>query len=534
MGTAISGIGVGSSASLGVAMWLRHEDFKPARSPTSPKAEELALSTAIAKTAADVRVEFSLLEDESQRIMDALLMIFEDPELVSMAGTHLNEGWDAATALKLALDDYSELFAGDADFETRVADLRALAARAISILRGTEAAIQIPLDSKVVVVARDLSPLDTAKFNDSVVGVVTELGGPTSHAAIICRSRGIPAVVACGNLDAIADGQPVLIDPEGNRVVIEGQLSEATRAINFIPMSAAPLIPVRANIGSIADAKLAAHTAAVGVGLFRTEVLYLAATQEPDVVQQAATYREVFEAAPEGEITVRTLDAGSDKPVPFLALAAEENPALGIRGYRINDVYPLFLRHQLEAIASAARQSGRDVAVMAPMIATVSEAREFVELGRAAGLAKLGIMIETPAIATRVGQLAGLVDFVSIGTNDLSQYLFAADRMHPSLGGLLNPWQPALLHTVNAIILQARAANLPVGICGESAANPLLAVVFAGMGAASVSVSPSAVGLVDTALRSLNLETAQDMAARVLEAESPELALAAARQTVGV
>jgi phosphotransferase system enzyme I (PtsI) len=529
-----SGIGVGSTAALGNAFWLRHQEFKPEKSKHGPHFEEQNLSQAIAQSAAELRAEFSKLEAESQQIMDALLLIFEDPELVSMASPHLAEGWDAATALNLALDDYASLFAGDSDFETRAGDLKALASRAIAKLRGTRSDIEFPIDSKIVVIARDLSPLDTAKFNSSVVGVVTELGGPTSHAAIICRSRGIPAVVACGDLDSIVDGSPVLVDPEGNRIVVDGKISDATSAIEFVALRDEPLIPVRANIGSVEDAVLASKTAAVGVGLFRTEVLYLGATREPDVSQQAASYQAVLEAAPLGEVTVRTLDAGSDKPVPFLGLAAEENPALGVRGYRLASLHPQFLKNQLKAIALAAEKSGREVAVMAPMISTVAEAREFAELGRAVGLSKLGIMIETPAIAGMVHRLGGIVDFLSIGTNDLSQYLFAADRMHPSLGALLNPWQPALLHSVNEVVSQAKRLGIPVGICGESAANPLLSVVFAGMGAASVSVSPAAVGAVASALRSITHDGARKLAELVLSADSPEAAIATARRQAGV
>ncbi len=529
-----SGIGVGSSAALGKAWWLKEQGFEAAQSTTDSLSEQQKLKSAISEAAAELRAEFSTLDIESQQIMDALLVIFEDPELVSMAQPHLVAGWDSATALKLTVDDYASLFEGDADFETRAGDLRALAGRVIAKLRGSTLTVQFPEGEKLVVIARDLTPLDTARFNNSVVGVVTELGGPTSHAAIICRARGIPAIVACGTLTGIADGASVLVDPEGNRAVLDGTLSDATMAMQFVTIRDKPLIPVRANIGSVADAKLAAQTAAMGVGLLRTEVLYLDARSEPDVAEQTATYREVFEAAPAGEITVRTLDAGSDKPVPFLALSAEENPALGIRGFRLSGHYSQFLKNQLQAISAAAEQSGRQVSVMAPMISTVAEAREFCSLGRAAGLTSIGIMIETPAIAAMVHRLGGVVDFLSIGTNDLSQYLFAADRMHPSLGTLLNPWQPALLSVVNDIISQAEPLNVPVGICGESAANPLLALVFTGMGAASVSVSPAAVGAVDSALRAVTAEAAKDLAAAVLLADSPEAALAAARQLVGV
>ncbi|MEY3029152.1 MAG: hypothetical protein RL198_549 [Actinomycetota bacterium] len=528
------GIGVGSRPATGVAMWLKRESFQPAKASAGAQSERRRLSAAIAENVAETRTEFEKLDADSRRIMDALLLIFEDPELLTLANPFLEEGWDAATALKLTLEEYAALFSGDADFEARADDLKALGDRVIARLRGSSLDVEYPSDSKVVVVARDLTPLDTARFTESVVGVVTELGGPTSHAAIICRSRGIPAVVACGSLSELAAGSSVLVDPEGNRVVLDGEISDATAAITFVRVSEQPLIPVRANIGSLEDARLAASTSAAGVGLFRTEVLYLSEVNEPDVAQQAASYRAIFEAAPPGEITVRTLDAGSDKPVPFLAMEKEENPALGIRGYRLDSLFPEFLRNQVEAIAQAASDSRREIAVMAPMISTVAEARAFADLCKSSGLTRVGIMIETPAIASMVTRLRGVVDFLSIGTNDLSQYLFAADRMHPRLGALLNPWQPALLQVVSEVIARAKAEAIPVGICGESAATPLMALVFAGMGASSVSVSPAAVGPVEGGLRSMSISEAKQLAVDVLAADSPEAALVSARNRAGV
>ena len=247
-----------------------------------------------------------------------------------------------------------------------------------------------------IVVAEDLTPLETSQFGDSVVGVVTELGGPTSHTAIICRALGIPALVSATGAMTLEQGSSVLVDPEGNRAVVGGELSSATTAISFIASADAPLITVRANIGGLEDAAKASATSARGVGLFRTEVLYLSAQREPSVAEQTKAYIEVLKAAPAGKIIIRTIDAGSDKPVPFLHLAEEENPALGVRGFRLNTHHSSFITSQLRAISDAINATGRDVGVMAPMVSTLEEVREFRALCHQAGLPQVGIMIETP------------------------------------------------------------------------------------------------------------------------------------------
>ncbi|MEL0273312.1 MAG: putative PEP-binding protein, partial [Pontimonas sp.] len=220
---------------------------------------------------------------------------------------------------------------------------------------------------------------------------------------------------------------------------------------------------------------------------------------------------------------------GSDKPVPFLELAEEENPALGVRGFRLTEGHREFQQSQLRAIAEAIKATGRDVGVMAPMVSTVAEVRDFRTLCDEAGITQVGIMIETPAIVPVMPDLAGLLSFVSIGTNDLSQYLFAADRMHPRLGALNDPWQPGLLRTVRSIADAARGLDIPVGVCGESAANPLLSIVFAGLGINSVSVAPSAVDDVSTALSAIDIGAAEKAASVALEASTPGEAEAAVR-----
>jgi phosphotransferase system enzyme I (PtsI) len=457
----------------------------------------------------------------------------EDDELLEVASSNIADGWSAAAAFGKAVDEFAELLKGDPTFDERVADFQDLSKRVQAKLAGIKLDLDLPTTGKIVLVGEDFSPADTAQFTDAVVGVVTLKGGPTSHTAIICRSRNIAAVVSCPSASELATGDKVLVDPVGDRVVVGDDVSLATQAINFVPIGATSLIPVRANVGSLDDALSASKTMADGVGLFRTELLYLSSSHEPSIEQQAKSYSEILKAAPEGPIVVRTIDAGSDKPVPFLNMPAEENPSLGVRGYRLLADHREFVEGQLKALELARQESGREVWVMAPMIATVDEARTFAELARSFGKYKVGIMIETPSIALLVDQLAGVVDFVSVGTNDLSQYLFAADRMNPSLGALLNHWQPALIKSLAQIAKDAKQAGISSGVCGESASDPAFAILLAGLGFDSISVSRSQVDAVHNALSSLELLDAQKVSEEVLKATSAEVAKATALREIG-
>lgn len=526
MGVELSGIGIGREAATGqVLKFVRDPAVdEHRRSAQAPESEREALRGAIESQVSSTRGQAAESDDETAAILEALVMILEDDELLTMAQSHLESGWDGATSLFLALDDLAEMMGDDEDFLSRVADLRGMARGISAALRGLTATAAIPTEGSWVVVASDLTPVDTAQFTPAVVGVVTELGGPTSHTAIICRAREIPAVVGATGAMELTEGEWVLVDPAGHRVVPGADLSVATTPIAFIAQHDVPLVTVRANIGSLEDAQLAAETSARGVGLFRTEVLYLDRDTQPTMEQQASEFAAVFRAAPAGTIIVRTIDAGSDKPVPFLPNGVEENPALGVRGFRLSHAHRQFQLDQLAAIKAAIDATGREVHVMAPMISTVSEASEFRDMCRQAGLANVGIMVETPAIIPMIPDLAGVVDFLSIGTNDLSQYLFAADRQHPAMGTLVDPWQPGLLRTIDTLVRAATDVGLPVGVCGESAADPLLAIVLAGLGVSSVSMAPSAVAAVTDALRAVDESEAKEIAAAALAETSANAA----------
>ncbi|MDY6077116.1 putative PEP-binding protein, partial [Mobiluncus sp.] len=391
-------------------------------------------------------------------------------------------------------------------------------------------------------VGRDLAPADAANLpHTQAVAIVTELGGPTSHTALLARGIGIPAVVGAADILDVPEGTRILVDGTTGEIIINPTDALAVGAITA-PVKVTSLtkpgatkdnrhIELLANIGTPTDAAAAAEAGAEGIGLFRTEFAYLGRDTEPTVTEQAESYRQVMSAftqtgtAPQTgaatvepidpaaaktspHVVIRTLDAGSDKLLKFLNLPAEDNPALGVRGYRTAKIHPDVLKRQLEAIAAGAP----DAWVMAPMIATPEEADAFATLARVSyGLKTVGVMVETPAAALMAPELYDIVDFVSIGTNDLTQYTFAADRLEAELQELQDPGRPALLRLIKAIGDAATRANKPLGVCGEAARNPELAPILVGLGVTSLSMAPRALAGVADALSAL---TFTDCAAR--------------------
>lgn len=535
MSVLLIGIGVGDASAWGKAFVLGPKFVAPAeaKSSLSSEAELERLKDAIKHVVTNLRSTAESADQTTDEIVSALADMLDDPALLEEASTHLVAGWNAETSVVRAMQSFTELLAGDDLFGERVADLEDLALKVVARLVGAEAEISLPKQGPIIVVAEDLSPAETAKFTDAVVAVVTEKGGPTSHTAIICRQRNIPALVAAkGALSVIQNGAAMIVDA----VTGEAYLSETPAGISLETKRALigdAIIEVKGNVGSVADTKLLAETKASGIGLMRTELLFLNRTSAPSMDEQVDLYANVLENAPAGEVIFRTLDAGSDKPLPYLGLAVEENPSLGVRGFRINEVDESVLATQLEALAAAEKKADRAVSVMAPMIATVDEARSFAKLARGFGLRTIGVMVETPSICVQIKDLAGIVDFVSIGTNDLSQYLFAADRQNSAVAALLNPWQPGLLRTVKQVCLDANSVGIKVGVCGEAGADPLLAIVLAGLGVQSVSMASPAVPKAIEYLSSVSLEQAKKIAIEALRGTNPRQSKELARSALG-
>jgi phosphotransferase system enzyme I (PtsI) len=394
-----------------------------------------------------------------------------------------------------------------------------------------------------VLVAGDLSPADTAVLDaEQVLAIVTERGGPTSHTAILAKQLGIPAVVACADAAGLSDGQYVLVDgihgevvadPEDELVAAAVRRREqraARRAASRGPGATADgvAVPLLANIGGPGD--LSGLGDAEGVGLFRTEFLFLDRASAPSVAEQQQAYAQVFESFAGRRVVVRTLDVGADKPLAYLPSGAEANPALGVRGLRLGRRVPELLDEQLGAIAAAAARCETEVWVMAPMVATVEEAREFAAAARGRGFAKVGVMIEVPAAALCARAILAEVDFASLGTNDLTQYTLAADRLEGALADLLDPWQPAVLALIGMTGAAGTALERSIGVCGEAASDPLLAQVLVGLGVRSLSMAPSCIADVRAALAEVPLEVCAAMAQEALAAGSAVGARAAAEQ----
>jgi len=408
-----------------------------------------------------------------------------------------------------------------------------------------EPGVQLP-DEPVVLVAEDLAPSDTATLDPRVVvALVTERGGPTSHTAIIARQLGIPCVVGTAGVMAVTAGTAVLVDGVKGTVEVSPDPAEARGRVEADQAQRAALeswtgpgetadgthVKILANVADGESARAAATGPVEGVGLFRTELCFLNRADEPSADEQAAIYGEVLTPFAGRYVVVRTLDAGSDKPVAFATHEGEENPALGVRGLRLSFDQPDLLTRQLDGIAGAAAATGTETWVMAPMVATVAEARDFAAAVRQRGL-RPGVMVEVPSAALLAHRMLEVVDFLSIGTNDLTQYTMAADRMASDLAHLTDAWQPAVLQLIAITAEAGRRAGKPVGICGEAAADPLLACVLVGMGITSLSMASAAVRPVGARLAAYSMDALEEAAEAALAANDPMAARDAVRRVL--
>lgn len=501
-------------------------------------AEVSAIEWAAVAVADQLRARTSQATGETRAILDASRLLASDPELVSEATALVrSKGRSAARAIwETAAAHEKGVAALGGRMAERVADIRDVRDRIIAEILQVDMPGVPERDEPFVLVATDLAPADTAALaGGHCVALVTEQGGPTSHTAIIARSLGLPAVVGVTGAVGIPVGSTLLVD--GGRGTVEvdppaSRVAEAQAAATVVEFDGSGRladghrVALLANVGGAPDAVNAAAARAEGVGLFRTEFCFLDRTEAPTVEEQTAAYRGVLAAFPDRKVVVRTLDAGSDKPLPFANSDEEDNPALGVRGLRIARRRPQLLADQLRALALATAEESAEVEVMAPMVATVEEAREFADLARAAGIGRVGIMIETPSAALLAAELFEVVDFVSLGTNDLAQYTLAADRLLSDLGDLNDPWQPAVLRLIGVVGAAGRAAGKPVGVCGEAGGDPTLAPVLVGLGVTSLSMTPRSLGRVAEALRDVTEEECRRAAEAVLEAATADEARA--------
>ena len=414
----------------------------------------------------------------------------------------------------------------DEVLSARAADVRDVAAR---IARHLVGAPPPRLERRSIVVAEDLAPSITVELDRAhLAGIALEGGSRTSHAAILARALGIPAVVGVADLVARAaqanelaidgDAGLAILDPDaGARAGLEraasdcGEATRGGRGLRRRPLATADghRVICAANIAEPAEAEAAFAAGAEGIGLFRTEFAFAGRATAPSVEEQAAAYERVLRAAGDAPVVVRLADIGGDKPLPFVSVPREANPFLGVRAIRLADEHPALFATQIRAILVASRAAGRPVAVMAPMVADVADA-QFVRALVEAALAevpdapepRVGIMVEVPAAVLVADQLGGIVDFMSIGTNDLTQYLLAADRTNPKLADRQDPLHPAVLRAIARVVEGARSASrgCEVAVCGEMAGDPAGALLLTGLGVDELSMDPRAFNAVKRAL----------------------------------
>ncbi len=495
------------------------------------------------------RVTKQVGEDEAA-IFRAHRLLIRDPALLSkVKSVILDRQVDASTALHEALDEYTALFSQIEDdyLKERMADIREVVGRIMAQLSLREGRCLLEVDEAVIIVAPEILSSYMLLFDRlQIAGIITETGGATGHAAILARSLGIPAASGLrGILREVHTGDLVALDGrEGYVYLNPGPEVEAAyrklqrEYVNLRdrlienrdqePITADGFrFELLANVNGPADAAMAVNVGASGVGLYRTEYLFLTHPSVPDEEEQLAAYRAVIESAPNQTVTIRTLDLGGDKQVPYLGNQREANPFMGWRSIRLSTAHPEFFQTQLRAILRAGT-SGR-VSLLFPMISTLEEVqrlKRMVNRTRAAlrrqGVAfnenmPLGVMLEVPAAALCIDALLEEVDFVSIGSNDLIQYVMAADRDNPKVAHLCEPFGPAILRLLNQIIKACTARGTPVTLCGEMAGRPRCFLPLFGMGLRRLSMSPALVPPLKELIRRTTEPLAREVTERVLQ-----------------
>ncbi|WP_067069483.1 phosphoenolpyruvate--protein phosphotransferase [Carbonactinospora thermoautotrophica] len=543
--TILHGIGVSPGAVCGRVVRLPDRATEPPAGPPPDdrEAEAARIAAAAAAVAAELRARASCHPDV-QPILEAAAMMAEDPALRQEAERLVREhGLPAARAVWETANRYREqLVAAGGYLAARAIDLDDVRDRLVAALLGSAGPDDSGAEQPYILAARDIGPADTVALRrDLVLGIVIEQGSPTSHTAILARALGIPAVVACSGALDLPEGELVALDGDAGTVATGPDLAAPSRPrrprrlVGPGRTADGVRIPLLANLDTLEEVEHAVAAGAEGVGLLRTELLFLHRGTEPGVAEQAATYLAIADRFPGRPVVIRTLDIGADKQVPYLPELEEPNPALGLRGLRLaREVRPELLDRQLEAIGRAAARTEADLRVMAPMVAVPEEAAWFAARARAYGLRTVGVMVEVPAAALAAGRLLREVDFVSIGTNDLAQYAFAAERTSGRLARLNDPWQPALLELIRLVGEAGTAAGRPVGVCGEAAADPALAAVLVGLGATSLSMAPTVLPEVGDLLARVTLDQCRAAAEAARAAADPQEARARASAVLGL
>ena len=539
----LTGTGATPRSGLGTVVWYNPEITLPDDDEAvDADAERDRFADAVGTARAELERERDATaervgEDEAA-IFDAHIQFLEDPTIEAAVEESIAEGRPAALAVDDAFGEHIEQFEGmDGRMAERADDLRDVRDRLLRLLTGGERVNLADLPEGSVVLAERLTPSDTAQLDpDTVAGFATVTGGRTSHAAIFARSLALPAVVGLGEaLNDIADGTEVIVDGDRGELLVEPDEDEreAARADegadvigDMVETRDGREIEVAANVGRPEELEPAAARGADGVGLYRTEFLFLDRQSPPDEDEQYEAIVDALDTFPDGRVVVRTLDIGGDKQIPYLDLPEEENPFLGERGIRRSlDPDSELFRTQLRALLRAAAAGAGELNVMFPLVATVEELESAIEAVEDAAAEledrgidyerpSLGVMVETPSAVFMADEFARRVDFLSIGTNDLTQYVMAADRENERVGHLHDPTHPGVVRAIARTVEQAHANDAWVGMCGEMAGNPDLTELLVGLGLDELSMSAVTIPDVKTATRETEYSAAQERADR--------------------
>ena len=557
MAEILQGKGVVAGIAIGEVVWVAndYEKWFAKYNSDSPKIENEKLEKAIQKVQADLEHNITTMQEknmaEQAQIMQAHLLILKDPTFIDLILEKLELENSAPKALQVAIDEIAKTFEmmDDEYFRARAADIRDVGNRVLKTLLGID---ELDFGSrKIILCGQDLEPsLIAAMPEENLQGIILGHGSLTSHVVIIAKAKGIPTIIGLEKFDLLENKAQVVLDGDTGEVVwhfapteeenyrkkLKQQEQEKEYYLNLAKKEVVTQdghkVVVAANIGSDKDIDKALQFGCEGVGLFRSEFLFMSRSAMPNEEEQFAAYKAVVQKCGEKLCIIRTMDIGGDKSLEYLKVPPEQNPFLGWRALRISLKRPELFLPQLKAILRAGVYG--NVAIMLPMVISLNEiieAKEFIKLAQAeldkeqvpySKTVSIGIMVETPAAAILADKLAQHVDFFSIGTNDLAQYVLAVDRGNENISYLYNYFNPAVLKIINDVIGAAKKNNIWVGMCGEMAGDLLATELLVGMGIDELSMSGSTIPKVKERITKINLASAQSLVAEVLQFDKTE------------
>lgn len=557
MAEILQGKGVVAGIAIGEVVWVAndYEKWFAKYNSDSPKIENEKLEKAIQKVQADLENNITTMQEknmtEQAQIMQAHLLILKDPTFIDLILEKLELENSAPKALQVAIDEIAKTFEmmDDEYFRARAADIRDVGNRVLKTLLGID---ELDFGSrKIILCGQDLEPsLIAAMPEENLQGIILGHGSLTSHVVIIAKAKGIPTIIGLEKFDLLENKAQVVLDGDTGEVVwhlapteeenyrkkLKQQEQEKEYYLNLAKKEVVTQdghkVVVAANIGSDKDIDKALQFGCEGVGLFRSEFLFMSRSAMPNEEEQFAAYKAVVQKCGEKLCIIRTMDIGGDKSLEYLKVPPEQNPFLGWRALRISLKRPELFLPQLKAILRAGVYG--NVAIMLPMVISLNEiieAKEFIKLAQAeldkervpySKTVSIGIMVETPAAAILADKLAQHVDFFSIGTNDLAQYVLAVDRGNENISYLYNYFNPAVLKIINDVIGAAKKNNIWVGMCGEMAGDILATELLVGMGIDELSMSGSTIPKVKERITKINLASAQSLVAEVLQFDKTE------------